>query len=59
MILVYILFSFLFIFMCHVCIEYFYENKLKTELEIPPGPDIAPSQEQDLKSFFNEIDLKQ
>ena len=44
--------------MCHVCIEYFYENKLKTELE---ETDIHhhPSQEQDLKSFFNEIDLKQ
>jgi hypothetical protein len=52
MILIYIIFSFLFIFMCHVCIEYFYENKLKKELEV-----ITP--EQDLKTFFNEIDLKQ
>lgn len=40
--------------MCHVCIEYFYENKLKTELE----DSVPPSQEQDLKSFYNEIDLK-
>ena len=59
MILVYILFSFLFIFMCHVCIEYLYENKLKTELEDPSHSDLGLSQEQDLKSFFNEIDLKQ
>lgn len=53
MVFVYIIFSFLFIFMCHVCIEYFYENKLKREL------DVAMTPEQDLKSFFNEINLKQ
>lgn len=41
--------------MCHVCIEYFYENKLKGEM-VPPK-QVPP--EQDLKSFFNEIDLKQ
>ena len=46
--------------MCHVCIEYFYENKLKGEM-VPPK-QVPPEQvppEQDLKSFFNEIDLKQ
>lgn len=46
--------------MCHVCIEYFYENKLKDEL-VPPEvvtPEVV-TPEVDLKSFFNEIDLKQ